>query len=82
MLFRLALARCLFFALAGRLFLLAAHVVLLAALRFLTRLLAGRLFPAIGILLATVAAVALNVWFNGASGTAQDLRRAAAVADH
>lgn len=35
-----------------------------------------------GILLATVAAVALNAWFNGASGTAADLRRAASVADH
>ncbi len=35
-----------------------------------------------GILLATISAVALNAFFNGASGTQDDLRRAAAVADH
>ncbi len=35
-----------------------------------------------GILLATMSCVALNLIFNGASGTAEDLRRAAAVADH
>ncbi|MCT8330299.1 nucleobase:cation symporter-2 family protein [Albidovulum sediminis] len=35
-----------------------------------------------GILLATIAAVALNAFFNGARGTAEDLRQAASVADH
>ncbi len=35
-----------------------------------------------GILLATISAVALNAFFNGASGTAADLQRAAEVADH
>ncbi|MDN5787264.1 nucleobase:cation symporter-2 family protein [Pseudorhodobacter sp.] len=35
-----------------------------------------------GILLATIAAVALNVFFNGAKGTAEELQAAAAVADH
>lgn len=35
-----------------------------------------------GILLATLAAVALNAFFNGAKGTAEDLRDAAANADH
>ncbi|HEX9858586.1 MAG TPA: nucleobase:cation symporter-2 family protein [Paracoccaceae bacterium] len=35
-----------------------------------------------GILLATISAVALNAIFNGATGTAADLRRAAATADH
>jgi NCS2 family nucleobase:cation symporter-2 len=35
-----------------------------------------------GILLTTIAAVLLNAFFNGASGTAEDLRRAAEVADH
>ena len=35
-----------------------------------------------GILLATIAAVALNAFFNGAKGTADDLKTAAAGADH
>ncbi|MDZ4096231.1 MAG: nucleobase:cation symporter-2 family protein, partial [Paracoccaceae bacterium] len=35
-----------------------------------------------GILLATIAAVGLNAFFNGATGSAEELRRAAAVADH
>lgn len=35
-----------------------------------------------GILLATLAAVGLNAWFNGASGTAEDLKTAAATAEH
>ena len=35
-----------------------------------------------GILLATIAAVSLNAFFNGASGTAEDIQRAAEVADH
>ncbi|NUB44644.1 purine permease [Fertoebacter nigrum] len=35
-----------------------------------------------GILLATIAAVGLNAFFNGARGTEADLRAAAAVADH
>ncbi len=35
-----------------------------------------------GILLATISAVALNAFFNGAGGTADDLQRAAEVADH
>ncbi len=35
-----------------------------------------------GILLATIAAVILNAFFNGAKGTEEDLRQAAAVADH
>lgn len=35
-----------------------------------------------GILLATIAAVALNALFNGATGSAEDLRKAASVADH
>lgn len=35
-----------------------------------------------GILLASIAAVALNAFFNGARGTEDDLRRAAEVADH
>ncbi len=35
-----------------------------------------------GILLATIAAVALNAFFNGARGTAEDLRQAASAADH
>ena len=35
-----------------------------------------------GILLATIAAVALNAFFNGASATEEDLRAAASVADH
>lgn len=35
-----------------------------------------------GILLATVSAVVLNVFFNGAGGTADDLARAASTADH
>ena len=35
-----------------------------------------------GILLATISSVTLNMVFNGASGTAEDLRAAAAVADH
>lgn len=35
-----------------------------------------------GILLATIAAVTLNAFFNGASGTAEDLQRAASVVDH
>jgi NCS2 family nucleobase:cation symporter-2 len=35
-----------------------------------------------GILLTTISAVLLNMFFNGASGTAEDARRAAAVADH
>jgi NCS2 family nucleobase:cation symporter-2 len=35
-----------------------------------------------GILLATIAAVGLNAFFNGASGTEDDLRKSAEVADH
>ncbi|WP_413871847.1 solute carrier family 23 protein, partial [Albidovulum sp.] len=35
-----------------------------------------------GILLASIAAVLLNAFFNGARGTAAELQRAAAVADH
>jgi len=35
-----------------------------------------------GILLASVSAVALNAFFNGASGSADDARAAASVADH
>ena len=35
-----------------------------------------------GILLATISAVALNAFFNGASGTAEEIQRAAEVADH
>ncbi|MEZ5887758.1 MAG: nucleobase:cation symporter-2 family protein [Paracoccaceae bacterium] len=35
-----------------------------------------------GILLATIAAVALNAFFNGATGTEEDLRAAASTADH
>ena len=35
-----------------------------------------------GILLASVSAVLLNIFFNGASGTADDARAAASVADH
>lgn len=35
-----------------------------------------------GILFATIVAVTLNVFFNGASGTADDLKTAAAGADH
>ncbi|MCY1126610.1 nucleobase:cation symporter-2 family protein [Frigidibacter sp. RF13] len=35
-----------------------------------------------GILLATIAAVALNAFFNGASGTEEDLKAAASTADH
>jgi len=35
-----------------------------------------------GILLATIAAVTLNAFFNGASGTEEELRRAASAADH
>ncbi|MDZ4095854.1 MAG: nucleobase:cation symporter-2 family protein [Paracoccaceae bacterium] len=35
-----------------------------------------------GILLATISAVALNAFFNGATGTAEEARAAAAVADH
>ena len=35
-----------------------------------------------GILLASITAVILNAFFNGATGTADDLRRAAATADH
>ena len=35
-----------------------------------------------GILLATVSAIVLNAFFNGAAGTEEDLRRAAEVADH
>ncbi len=35
-----------------------------------------------GILLTTIAAVVLNAFLNGASGTAADLQRAAAAADH
>jgi len=35
-----------------------------------------------GILLATIAAVALNAFFNGASGTEADLRRAAEAIEH
>jgi NCS2 family nucleobase:cation symporter-2 len=35
-----------------------------------------------GILLATIAAVALNAFFNGARGTAEELRQAASAADH
>jgi NCS2 family nucleobase:cation symporter-2 len=35
-----------------------------------------------GILLASIAAVVLNAFFNGARGTAAELQRAAAVADH
>ncbi len=35
-----------------------------------------------GILLATISAVILNAFFNGASGTAEDIQRAAEVADH
>lgn len=35
-----------------------------------------------GILLASIAAVALNAFFNGASGSAEDAKAAAAVADH
>ena len=35
-----------------------------------------------GILLATISAVILNAFFNGASGTAEEIQRAAEVADH
>jgi uric acid transporter len=35
-----------------------------------------------GILLATVSAIVLNAFFNGAAGTEEDLRQAAEVADH
>ncbi|QYZ70446.1 nucleobase:cation symporter-2 family protein [Neotabrizicola shimadae] len=35
-----------------------------------------------GILLATISAVALNAFFNGTTGTAEDLKEAASVADH
>lgn len=35
-----------------------------------------------GILLASIAAVALNAFFNGASGSAEDAKAAAAMADH
>ena len=35
-----------------------------------------------GILLATISAVVLNAFFNGASGSADDLKQAAAVTDH
>ncbi len=35
-----------------------------------------------GILLASISAVALNAFFNGAKGTADELKAAAANADH
>lgn len=35
-----------------------------------------------GILLASIAAVGLNLFFNGAKGTEEELRKAASVADH
>jgi NCS2 family nucleobase:cation symporter-2 len=35
-----------------------------------------------GILLASIAAVALNAFFNGAKGSVEDVKAAASVADH